>query len=112
MLTSGTSTIHLVLVMASSVLLALVPVVGVGVGVEPRGWIRDGWAHCWVLRDQPAARVVVWWVAFWVMVHCFFEPAPCGAYSSRVVSGGGWWWDRLLFENYTVDASIFVAIFL
>jgi hypothetical protein len=63
------------------------------------GWV---WAHCWVLRDQA-------------------RPAPCrgwvglvcsGRASGRVhrlgVGGGGC---RLLFENYTVDASIFVAVF-
>jgi hypothetical protein len=57
------------------------------------------------------ARCRVWWVAFWVMGHCFFEPVPVRRVGCVVVvSGGGWWWDRLLFENYTVDASIFVAV--
>jgi hypothetical protein len=63
--------------MASSVLLALVPVVGVGVGVEPRGLIWGG-VGTLLGPEGSAGRTCVWWVAFLEMDHCFFEPVPVG----------------------------------
>ena len=71
----------------------LVPLWGVGVGVEPGGWgsVLGGLAHCWALRDQLAG--------------CLWPPS-----AFRVRDVCGWWLVGLLFEICIVDASIFVAI--
>jgi hypothetical protein len=70
-----------------------------------------GWAHCWVLRDQPhaSATVVV------VGVVRGFSAGPgwfrtITALEGVVGGGAGVLGFCPLFENYTVDASIFVVI--
>jgi hypothetical protein len=90
------------------------------------GWDAGGVkTHCWVLREQPPVVVVssglllpgllpvvvgggVW--VGWVgaagrpdqLVVRGFVPGGAGG------AGWCWWWARSLFENCTVDASIFV----
>lgn len=64
--------------------------------------------HCWVLRDRV--------IGFLCGAHRLELPTSQSWLSSSGgvglvvwVSGGRWWVSRPLFENYTVDASIFVA---
>ncbi len=106
MLTSGTSIIWLGHGESSSVQL---PAPG-----PFRGWVVVEWnlegewwlgqAHCWVLRDR---------VSIPLSGH---HPRELpGLLVPRWGVGGIWsawtgWWDRPLFENYTVDASIFVVM--
>ena len=78
-----------------------------GVGVERYAAGGCGCsAHCWVLREHPH-------------FGCCLARAAAALYRFRfdfpVWGGGGWWWVTwgggvwLFFENYTVDASIFVV---
>ena len=55
-------------------------------------------ARCWVLRDRAGTRLRVPICFFWLVGHA----------EALAVAGVGVWC-RLYFENYTVDASIFVA---
>lgn len=67
------------------------------VGVEPGGWLSwSGLAHCWVLRDR-APDVGPGLI--------FSTYGPLLSPHCRVGEG----WGRPYLENYTVDASIFVA---
>ncbi len=73
----------------------------------PRGGCGPGWGsvHCWVLREHPARVVGWWWCCLGGWVHGFVTTARvCG-----VLVVGGLWVSWVLFENCTVDASIFVV---
>ncbi len=67
------------------------------VGVESVGGFGGGLARCWVLRD----RLHVCVVGF--LLCCLF--LLCGLRCVGCVVVVGW-----CFENYTVDASIFVVV--
>ena len=60
-------------------------------------------AHCWVLRDQP---VLGWFLGPHVSVNRQVRHLFVGWLSGR---RGSDVWDRSYFENFTVDASIFVV---
>src|SRR3954447_17432518 len=89
MLTSGTSTIWPVL--AGS----LVSTAASRRGTTGRN-AESGQAHCWVLRDRATDSS---------------GPSPPRTPRSRNTDGQArtWRWIRPYLENYTVDASIFVA---
>lgn len=75
-----------------------------GWGVEPRmaGRVRGSWAHCWVLREQPACRGVASYGPGRSVEPLAAAPLGVGVGRRRLLVG-----DRSLFENCTVDASIF-----
>ena len=97
LLSSGTSAIH---ASFSGGLVSTAPV-GFGRGVWNLG--ADGvgvWAHCWVLRDQ--APALFGGPGGWLlMLSGQARPRRVGVVGVVI---------RLLFENYTVDASIFVVM--
>jgi hypothetical protein len=77
------------------------------VGVESGGRVVVGLAHCWVLRDRPlvgwfrAGRLLHIPLLLWFLVCLLGVASGVGV---GLVGGC-----RSYVENYTVDASIFVA---
>jgi hypothetical protein len=72
------------------------------------------WAHCWVLRDQASSRM---WLGLGCSVQAIvssnrhrFPLRCCLCLGGVVLGGGGAVGFCPLFENYTVDASIFVVM--
>ena len=59
-----------------------------------------GLACCWVLRDRLRAPGLVWWLVFLCV------DSPEREHDLVVLLCGVGW----CFENYTVDASIFVVV--
>jgi hypothetical protein len=83
-------------------------------GVErgPAGWDGVGKTPCWVLKEQPVAPVGVVVVSVQALMEATSTSDGIGLVSG--VGCGGLvkcWGFCLLFENYTVDASIFVVKF-
>ena len=70
--------------------------------------------HCWVLKQQaphPFVRVWVFGVSAWLHLLVYRSALPTSVGVVGVGAGVGCG-VGLLFENCTVDASIFVAKFL
>lgn len=89
---------RLIMLVMCDFFVSTAPCVGVG---KAGGCVWLVLTHCWVPRDQ------AWPAGWWVVVGCWVPLVLVVLRVLRGVAGAA----GLFFENFTVDASIFVSSF-